>query len=972
MMKLHAIQDATLLCFKPSRLLRVCLVGVFFAAPLSVSCLANAQRASSVAPAALDDGQFIDGLRRYGLSDLLLYYANHHVDGVGVQGGAAKELVQIAGHRMIFDDADRPMPERAAALESAIAAIESLIDRETDDTQQPIWLTDLAEMLLLNELTVVERLALDFVSLGVPTLEQLQAFESGVSRAAFAAQLADERLYELQGTLPLQKDYHARYIQTGLADRLFENYGQEFLPFYEGLAAFYASMLSESAVYWQMKDQLAEAEETITDERRRLLQLADVKLSAFIRRQADLSLGYGRTANVARAMVQTRLGQTGLAVRLLDEVISEQADDLAEVRAVLAKAESLVAAGQPTSAERLVDQLASVLSERHPDWMFQRLLVADAHHRLLQVNAQGALAVSASYRPYDQLILSYADEERAGIKQLIAERWAQQLETLEIAEGNGQAGLRLADVPVPVRLSVSRFASQQGYRLVIKGETPSDKAMGAARLEQAKRVAESLIGDGAITAGLAPDQRIAAQYDLAVARIGLKPNHLTIRIESVRPLIVLAKSHPGVAESEKVIADATRWLRQMHAKVADEPGAFPELDGAMRDACRVLLTQYPMASITDDTRLYFAAAILFNAEKAYSEAAEVLAGVPMAHEDYFAAQSLRMRCLWLTAKASQEQTGRPDIATIDGLATLAQKITVEATQPRYAESATAREALIAASLAQAQARFLMGDPAGAAQRLGELMRRYPDAPSSLVSEAMQTQLSVYAAAGDDAALAAAAEGLMTSNADQAVAILTVVLEGLRQEIDGLKLKRAKSGGSVADDLDLQIARRGSVAHALAAQLLGYTQQDEMLSEEQRLHYQLLEAKMLWLKGDAAMAVKRLEPIEAASPDSLPVVFHVSEARYLASNQSGLREPLEKAFVGFARIDKQYKNTPKPPDMWWHARLRQIQIVERLKTEDSRAIVRNILQLEERDPALGGPMYVSAFRQLLTVHRPLVQ
>lgn len=961
---LSAAHNTMLLFFKPSRLLRACLLG----AVMSVGCAADAQSkpVAGGASATLDDGQFIDGLRRYGLSDLLLYYANHHVDEAGAGRGAAKELVEIAGHRLTFDDADRSMPERAAALESAIAALESLIDRAPDDAQQPIWLTDLAEMLLLNELTVVERLALDFASLGVPTLEQLQAFESGVSRAAFATQLADERLYELQGTLPLQKDYHARYIQTGLADRLFENYGQEFLPFYEGLAAFYASMLGESAVYWQMKDQLAEAEETVLDERRRLLQLADVKLSAFIRRQADLSLGYGRTAKVARAMVQTRLGQTGLSVRLLDEVISEQADDLAEVRAVLAKAESLVAAGQSTSAERLVDQLASVLRERHPDWMFQRLLVADAHHRLLQANAQGPLAMSASYRPYDRLIASYASEERAGIKQLIAERWAQQLETSE------QAGLVLTDVPVPVRLSVSRFASQQGYRLVVKGETQVDQAMGTARLEQAKRVAESLIGDEVIAAGLQPDQHIAAQYDLAVARIGLKPNHLTVRIESVRPLIAMAKRHPGVAESEKVIADATRWLRQMHAKVADEPGAFPELDDAMRDACRVLLTQYPMAPITDATRLYFAAAVLFNADKAYSEAAEVLAGVPMAHEDYFAAQALRMRCMWLVAKETQEQTGRPDVATIDELSTLAQKITTQAVQPRHETNASAREALIAASLAQAQARFLMGDAAGAAQQLGELMQRYPDAPSSLVSEAMQTQLSVYAAAGDDDALTAAAEGLMASNADQAAAILTVVLDGLQSEIDGLKLKQAQRGGLIAEELGLQIARRGSVAHALAAQLLGYAQKDEVLTPEQRLHYQLLEAKTLWLKGDAVTAVKRLEKIEAASPDSLPVVFHASEARYLAGNESDLREPMEKAFVGFARIDKQYKNDPKPPGMWWHARLRQIQIVERLKTEGSRAIVRNILQLEDRDPGLGGPMYAPAFKRLLVIHRPLAQ
>jgi hypothetical protein len=218
----------------------------------------------------LDEGAFIDKLRQEGLGDLL----KHHLDTTELVDPVVKKKAKI--NQLLLDyqntvDADRTKAE--GFLRQALENYQKLIEAHHDDVKRPMWQTDLAQETYEKLLVNLRDNAPSFYEFGVPKTRQKKTFENHIPQVLGHLHEAHRRLFRLDGELAKREDYEEKYVNTGLADRLFEAYFKGKAKFFLAVAAQGVTQLPDRHPYFQNlgdHDRIPNQKEAPEAERKRL------------------------------------------------------------------------------------------------------------------------------------------------------------------------------------------------------------------------------------------------------------------------------------------------------------------------------------------------------------------------------------------------------------------------------------------------------------------------------------------------------------------------------------------------------------------------------------------------------------------------------------------------------------------------------------------------------------------------------
>lgn len=290
---------------------------VFFATPAAAQ-LSN-----------LDDAEYIEGLRRRGMKEVLLYYLDHHPPDDPV---VAQEI-RIEQHKLRFEDDELGPAQRQEAVEEALAAYRDLLEAApASHWKRPIWRTDFVRYVAEVALPRRYSNAAMFVEFGVPTAKQRRAHERLVPEALEMMSQATDEMFFLEGDLPRREDFQEEFVNPGRWRTLRQSYGRIQLPYYRAWAHYQASLLEDP------RGQLGEANEALKD------VLAE-----------EISEAARPRVHSLRGRVLLAMGRVSEAIDQLDRAIgSEDTGPMTLYEAQLAKAMALDEQGEKDAALALV------------------------------------------------------------------------------------------------------------------------------------------------------------------------------------------------------------------------------------------------------------------------------------------------------------------------------------------------------------------------------------------------------------------------------------------------------------------------------------------------------------------------------------------------------------------------------------------------------------------------------------------
>lgn len=806
-----------------SKMNRTATVRLLRAAGFCGSCVFCVFCGSNEAQAQLadyDKGQLIDALAAENMTELLqrLIETDPPDDPVEAQ------QIEIAQHRLRYTDATLGVDDRVAALERALAAMRELIAAHADHELRPLWQTDLAAMLLETYLGGVHANADLFCEFGVPTAAQRDAFARAVAEAHALAADANLRFFTLRGELPRRADHVTRRVNTGLWERMIDDYYLKRTQFYLARAAYLASLLPEGETPAPRDRLLAEALNAIDNTAVKLKDdpgVADAVAALLGRiklRRGDLA---GADADLAQAANGD--GVTQLVARLARVQLTARRSDAAAALAELKQVESL-----PLVRDNLT----------------YRLLAADLEHRLQPAGS------AASYEPYLRLLGDRALGDRAeGLRRYIYQRWAD----------DAPAGAEETLPPV-VRMAMAQTLREQGQL----ARQANDEARAAALFDRSIRINRALADSDA-----PPQVKVAAAYNLGLAMY-LRAADTDAMIAAADVLTDAAERYPAQPAAEAAIRDAVAIARSLHAQSPRPAGA----DAAYRRAADVLFARYATTPAADAERVYYAYSVLQPAGD-YAAAVEFYRKVPQDSETFHDAQRELLFVLERQALAGEPTPELP--ALIERVLSRVSSDT----------SAPVRRAAAAAQLVRAQLAAKEGRIDEALSILDEVERGHADDPDML-RLTLERRILLLAEANRAQPLAAAAEHMMAAFPDDAAAVIDSVLTRIDAQIETLRpvADNPTAAASERDAARQRIDALAQTASALADLLVAWAQR-QGFDEGQMVAYELIRVKVLLLAGDAARAVEIADQQRAKFPDDLSVLHYAGEAHYEAGDEPSL-------------------------------------------------------------------------------------
>jgi hypothetical protein len=818
-----------------------------------------------------------------------------------------------------------------SALEQVVDTTDQLIDAHRDHVQRPIWQTQLAEQLLYEQLRVVHQQADAFYEFGVPTRRQAQVFEAVAVRALELLEDAESTLFKLQGELPRQPDHAAKRVNTGLWDRMINQFYEVRTPYALARAAYYTALLPDDSSYYQKLGDDPDAPpqaNSIAAERARLLALAVERLVALLidQKAAAQDIELSCRSLLGRALLAQ--GETTEAARHLRRATGLESGDFEQLLAHLALAAVEQRAGNHSAA-------FAVLSQQRDTPMVStnlllRLLVADATHRLkLQTAAHGEQPLAEAYAPYIKLMADPSLGDAAEpLRRYIYQRWAHSIDTETDIE----------QMPAIVVVAIAQSLRADAQALM---HEPARK-----KLLSAVEVCTALLERD----NLQPRLRAEAIYNRALSVCLLDRDDPQRRIESAMTLIDLAEQFDDVPIAVDAIAVAVAGILQpMHAV----PDPQANVEAAYQRGIDLLLNKFADTAAAHHQRLYYAIRILLPA-KAYLAAAEVLQAVPTAHGDYFQAQRHR-----LEAKLALLETPRdPGHAALVEAAKRLRSEAGQAGDPstRYvAANAAGHAELLLAELAVRAGQF------DAATAMLNRLEQTASDDAELIRAVRTKRIVLRVQAGRFGQAISEAQQIMANFPDQAAELIGVVLTDLVSQADELRLQAADTGVTVLKDEFTERALGIARTAAALAQLLVDWAQRQGSSAEQMLAYKLLLAMSQRLAGDVAAAVAVVEPLLATYADDAEVIHQAAEAYFALGTQPAL----VKATALYTRLIEGLptQRDGSYPPRYYNAYMRYLQICDKQKrlTGDIALTVR---QLQLSDPDLGGEPYKSELERLL--------
>ncbi|MCG8507618.1 MAG: hypothetical protein MI741_00170, partial [Rhodospirillales bacterium] len=485
-------------------------VGRYVAAVALLAVCIFAVTPATAQNTGLDDQQFIEGLEKRGMNDLVLRLlekdppddpaAAKYLEFVQFRQNSRSYGQQAAEARATAPEAAEEFEEKSKQeYDKALATLSELIESFYDHHSRPRWQTDLAQMQLDTYLTDFYTLGRVSYVFGVPNEEQREAFERVIPKALEAAADADAGFAKLRLLIPRRDDFVEVFDNTGLWETMIEDYWQTRTQFYLAEADYLTALLPDSHPYFadiatNRNQRIPGQRRTAKDERARLLADGAQRLQSKLLPTLGLSEAIKEAGNVLLGQIRLEQNDTAGAKRLFDQVINGDSNSIAHFKAMLAKAHLMHREGQ---ADGALQQLTA--AGGHPvvqSVPLYRVVVADAGHRILLADAENltgdakAKAIQDSYKPYLDL---FADERlgatRKPLEGWVKRRWAEQFKDVE----------DLDTLPLIVRMGIGEIMFLDGHNDFVFSQRANNRtAMSKAveKLDRSMIVNRTLIGEG--------------------------------------------------------------------------------------------------------------------------------------------------------------------------------------------------------------------------------------------------------------------------------------------------------------------------------------------------------------------------------------------------------------------------------------------------------------------------------------------
>ena len=903
----------------------------------------------------LDNATLIDGLAKEGMSELLL----HLVESEPSNDPVVDMQIRVAQQRVRF----RTRSEQAAvhtdsvvairlaaegrhAFDQMLEAMRLLISEHADHEQRPIWQTDLAEALLVDQMQGLHQYAAEFYGYGTVDTVQRQVYRDVSVESLVVAAEAEGRFFELQGLLPRDAPRHQRLVDTGMWMRMIDEYWKKRTVFYLAHAAYFVSQLPDNDPYYAQSRTVVGQRLEPVEERARLLELAASKLRRFVEDTAD-EAGVRFAAMVLLGRVMIAQGQSDQVIAtLLEPVIEAQQGDLYDLLAHLAKAQ-VIGSKRPDAALQLIRELTE-----HPQVTnnpLLRLLITDAVHRLLLAQAQDAATQAQAFDPYLELIADgqLADSVRASLKQRIYRRWAQALQPDQAIE----------TLPPVVRLAIVEIAAQAGQNRSIEANGSTDQQEAAVlhaeaqkQLEKAIELGQSLLGDQI------PQQiRAGAQYQLAVSQYWLAPGDPGNLMAVMDLLLGVAEQMWEQPLGEHAMAIGIDLARRLHVAVPRPVGA----DEVYRRAARLLFDRYSLSPAADNERVYYGYEIE-QASGEYERAIESYDRVPRDHPTYFEGQREKLFCM----RAIAERTEVVELGVIrQRVRSTVEEIASEAqngmTHPDPQVVHTAHGAVAAGQIVLAGLAQIAGDSNEALTLLVGFEDRFPE-QEVLCLDVMTQRTRILLSAERFEEATDAAQAMMQVFPEDASGVVDGLLSDLDAQIDALRSQAVTERVQNRKQQMLAQAQMLSKASLRLAEVLVEWARTQSFDDPQMLPFELVRVRAARLAGDPDLAIELAKPIFARFGDEVNMISEYADVLFALGSrhldQGDRNQGEQKLIRAAAQYDRLITglNEPYPP-LYWNAWTCRLLINEKLGTytED---IAFRVRQLKKTHPDLGGPAF----------------
>ena len=956
-----------------TRLSAAALVLLLLAGPFAPN--AHAQLAK------LEKGTLIEGLRTYGLSDLLQHLVDTELDAseqdVALQITANLKLIeydelQANATDSQYDEATQEQFRQQAitAFNEAIAVYRRLIEEFYDHAERPIWQTQLAQNLIETYLRSTMKNAPDFYDFGVPTREQKAAFESAVGESLRELEDANQRFSILQSSLAKLPDHEEVRINTGLWDRMIRQYYQVRTQYMLGVTRYYASLLPDEHPYFrstaagERDSRVVSRERSIDAERKRLRESAvDGMTQLLTTAEADYP-NLPPRIHAYLGLVETSLARYPEAEQQFTAATKESAGDFVEFMARIGEAFLVDAQGdQAAATQKLLDLAEHDQARQH---LLMRLLLVDARHRILRQHALEAPAeerpalLSASYGPYQQLFDSMrADPIAEPLKLYVYRRWM---------DGLGD-GADLSDEPGVVVSAVGEMLRVEGQNTNAAAQSAeegsAEKATLRAEADQQLDRAVAVNSALAKREDVTPAVRAAAMrnYGHSLALRWWAYGDLAKVAEAAGVLIAGAQNYPEQAVSREAIDMGSLVA---HVLYEQQPGDLMFRESYIK-AMDVLLANFPNSPAAARERFFYAERILSPSGR-YDESVSVLSALTPDDDSFIGSRRELLYAMLARYQAADDDAAR---------ANLASQLESQIENTLQAIANTPRNADNASILANVEGHTLLvrADLLAAKGDLQDAVDVLAVLESQFVNELEILRLGVgkrivYLARMDEQdRVRDEAQSMMARFPDDAAYVINVVLNDIDDEVQRL---RSDAGQELSETRRRELLDSASVktrtAVALGQLLYGWAQQQDGINADGMISYELLLARAERLNGDPQRAVELLQRGYGMYPQDVEILHELGEAYYALGGDSNLKKAA--GYFNVIAANMQRGDNGQYPKQAFNAWMRWFQINDKLGNErNAKQIPILVRRLQnEADEQLGGEPYRSEMLRLANKYR----
>lgn len=798
-----------------------------------------------------------------------------------------------------------------------------------NDWRRPLWLTDLAQKLLLGALHDRD-MAGTFFTLGVASPGQREAVDLVAAEALDLLIEAEDEYFRLKTALGRRADFNDRYVNTGRWQQV-RDYVDRNIPYYRAWAALYLGLQPNDGPHFKGK--------SATAERKRLLATAAEEVDAVLAGAAEAQLNDEAVARLrlVAALIATQRDKPADAQAHADAALGlKKTTDFTRLSLNLARAQALHQAQQDAEAGRRLDDLMNdPFVAGHPLHMVlvadQRFAIRmDATKSMKNKNARQK-KIAESFTVYDDLLRHPKMKPWAdAVGPFIASRYGAQI----------PAGFDPGALPPVVRLAQVKEAFGKAERARLGGLGGRGKSDYTA--------AAKLAGDLLKGKNIGRDNRAEAQfiYGLSLLRSGQAGL-------AANALIDMADQFPERIEGEQAVRIALLSVTgPLFAKSPDNPTVQQLHERAMG----VLFKKYPGINLAKTSR-YDYAAFLRQCGR-FDEAVEAYGQIKRDHPAYVESLYEKAACLgalWDTARNTEKANAT--VKAVDAFVVAAEK----ALPKRAGKDADRlkRHAVSALLLKSTVLIEGLDDPGAASKVIDRIERRYANL-TKFKPRIGALRIRVYQKLGEYAKADRTLTDVMKADPQRGGPLALGVLQSLNGEIRDL----AKQPGAAA-----KLNERVEIAVRLAdTVVLPWANKQPRFKASEKLAFALMPAEALRLAGRHAEAVKRFEKLTRTYGDvaakNLDVVTGTAECLYELKRHDEARKHYT-TLIRYAQSNDKYDAT------FWLAQARWYQMWDAsLAGKKDARFYRALVRLVERYKASPPPEpYRTTIRQLREKHRP---